>query len=99
MGLEVVLGKMSFDEIVLKALTPLNEYIGESKLFYGYDISFSSSSRNFADRYATPESIEYRFLIPKEIVKKYKNNDITGQKVLDASIVFMNNERIELKLQ
>lgn len=45
------------------------------------------------------EKIEYRFLMPERIVRQYKNLDITGQQLLDSSIILMNNERIGLKLQ
>ncbi|MEQ1838436.1 MAG: hypothetical protein ABL858_08930, partial [Candidatus Nitrotoga sp.] len=55
--------------------------------------------KSFADKAAVSEKIEYRFLIPQEIVKKYKDKDISGQQLLDASVILMNDERIELKLQ
>jgi len=38
-------------------------------------------------------------MIPEKIVRQYKNKDISGQQVLDASVILMDGERIELKLQ
>jgi hypothetical protein len=93
------IGKRLFDEVVRKVLTPLNEHIAESNLFYGYDLAVIGHAKSFTDKYAIAKPIEYRFMIPGKIVRKYKNKDISGQKVLDASVILMDNERIELKLQ
>ena len=93
------IGKRLFDEVIRKILDPLNEYITDSKLFYGYDLAVIGHTKSFAQRLALAESIEYRFMIPESIVKRYKNKDLTGQQLLDESIILMDNERIELKLQ
>jgi len=93
------IGKRLFDDVIRKVLSPLNEYIGNSKLFYGYDITVIGYTKSFADEYATAMPIEYRFMIPEKIVRQYKNKDISGQQVLDASVILMDDERIELKLQ
>lgn len=93
------IGKRLFDEVIRKVLTPLNEHIGDSKLFYGYDLTIVGYTKSFADKYATSKQIEYRFLIPGKIVSQYKNKEISGQQVLDSSVILMDDERIELKLQ
>lgn len=93
------IGKRLFDEVVRKVLSPLNEYIADSDLFYGYDLTVVGYTKSFADEYAAAEPIEYRFMIPESIVRHYKNKDMTGQQVLDASVILMDDERIELKLQ
>ena len=93
------IGKLLFDDVIRKVLNPLNEYVAESNLFYGYDIKVIGHTKSFADEDANPEQIEYRFMIPEKIVRQYKNKDITGQQVLDTSVILMNDERIELKLQ
>jgi hypothetical protein len=93
------IGKRLFDEVVRKVLTPLNEHVAESNLFYGYDLTVVGHTKSFAEEYATAKPIEYRFMIPENIVRQYKNKDISGQQVLDASVVLMDDERIELKLQ
>ena len=93
------IGKRLFDEVIRKVLSPLNEHIAESNLFYGYDLTVVGHTKSFADEYATAKPIEYRFIIPEKIVRKYKNKDISGQQVLDSSIILMDDERIELKLQ
>jgi len=93
------IGKILFDEVIRKVLSPLNEYIGNSDLFYGYDLTVIGYTKSFAEEYATAKPIEYRFLVPAKVVMQYKNKDISGQQVLDASVILMDDERIELKLQ
>lgn len=93
------IAKLLFDEVIRKILNPLNDYLGESKEFYGYDLVVIGHTKSFADKYASNQKINYRFLIPNDIVKKYKNKDITGQQVIDASVILMDDERIDLKLQ
>lgn len=93
------IGKRLFDEVVRKILTPLNEHVAESNLFYGYDLTVVGHTKSLAEKYATAKPIEYKFMIPEKIVRQYKNKDISGQQVLDASVILMDDERIELKLQ
>lgn len=93
------IGKRLFDDIIRKIMSPLNTYISGSGMFSGYDLVVIGSTKSFIDDYAVPEEIEYRFIIPISVVKQYKNKDITGQAVLDSSIIIMDNERIELQLQ
>jgi hypothetical protein len=93
------IAKTLFDEVIRKVLNPLNDNLGDSKEFYGYDLTVIGHTKSFLDKYANSQSISYRFLIPTEIVKKYKSKDISGQQVLDSSIILMDDERIDLKLQ
>jgi len=93
------IGKNIFDETIRKILTPLNQYISDPEVFYGYDIQIIGYTKSFTDEDASPESIEYRFIMPQETVRKYKDKDISGQRLLDESIILMDDERIELKLQ
>lgn len=88
-----------FDEVVRKVLSPLNEHIGDSDLFFGYDLRVLGYTKDFADEYSFAKAIEFRFMIPEEIARKYKSKDISGQRLLDSSIILMDDERIELKLQ
>jgi hypothetical protein len=93
------IGKKLFDDVIRKVLSPLNEHIGNSNLFYGYDITVVGHTKSFAEEYASAKPIEYRFIIPETAVKKYKDKDITGQNILDLSTILMDDERVELKLQ
>lgn len=93
------IGKQLFDESLRKVLSPLNDHISNPKAFYGYDMIINGFSKNFSEKNAVAEKIEYRFLMPQDAVKRYKDKDISGQQLLDASVILMNDERIDMKLQ
>jgi hypothetical protein len=93
------IGKILFDEVVRKTLDPLNDLLGKAEPLWGYDLIVIGQTKDFTDKYAIPKKIVYRFLITKTTVSRYKNKDISGQQVLNESIVLMDDERIELKLQ
>jgi hypothetical protein len=97
-GRWVSFGRNSTDSI-RKILNPLNNAISSPNAFYGYDLVIYGYSKSFADESSHPDKIEYRFLMPQDAVRKYKEKDISGQQLLDASVILMNDERIELKLQ
>jgi len=93
------IAKTLFDEVVRKALNPLNSHISDPTQFYGYDINIIGHTKSFTDEYSIPTSIEYRFIMPQATIRNYKDNDISGQDLLNESIILMDDERIELKLQ
>ncbi|MEJ8837562.1 hypothetical protein [Ramlibacter sp. AN1133] len=92
-------GKRLFDETVRKVLTPLNDAVAAPKAYAGYDIVVYGHSRSFAEKDETPSKLEYRYLMPESVVRRYKDKDITGQALLDASVLLLEDERIDLKLQ
>jgi len=93
------IGKLLYDETVRKLLNPLNDHIAAPKAYYGYDIVVYGYTKNLTDKYATPTKIEYRFLLPEAAVRRYKDKDISGQALLDAGVILMDDERVEFKLQ
>lgn len=93
------IGRRLFDDSVTKILNPLNDHVSDPKAFYGYDLIVYGYTKSFAEKYASAEKIEYRFLIPQDLVRKFKDKDISGQQMLNSSVILMNDERVELKLQ
>lgn len=93
------IGKILFDEVIRKLLNPLNDHIGHSNLFYGYDISLIAVTKDLVNSNSKAQYIEYRFIMPEKAVTKYKEKDISGQQLLEASVILMDDERIDLKLQ
>lgn len=93
------IAKNIFDEVIRKVLNPLNEHISDSKKFFGYDLTIVIFTNSFTDKDTSKQTIEYRFFIPASAVKSYKEKDISGQQLLDKSIILMKDERIDLKLQ
>ena len=47
------------------------------------------------DKNVEPQKLIYKFVVPIEVVVRYKNNDVTGQQVLDESVILLDDERIE----
>lgn len=92
------IGKKLFDGIVRKVLSHLDNYISDPRLFDGYDLIVMGFTKDYTDKDALNQTIQYRFMIPQEIVKQYTNKDISEQQVLDCSIIFIDGERKELKL-
>lgn len=93
------IGRQVFDDTVRKILNPLNEKISDPKSFYGYNIIVETGMKSFTDENAVRESLKYEFMMPQSAVRSYKDKDISGQKLIDESIVLLNDERIDLKLQ
>jgi len=88
-----------FDDIIRKILSSLNDNLGSSKEFYGYELTVKTKSRNFVKEVDLGKELEYKFYIPRKSVVAYKNLDIVGQALVDQSIILFNGERIGLKLQ
>lgn len=93
------IGTTLFDGIVRKVVDPLNNAVSSSKSVYGYDVVVVGHSKNFLEKYAIDDDLEYRFLMPESAARRYKNKDISGQELLNSSVVLLNDERIDLKLQ
>lgn len=93
------IGKILFDDVLRKILTHLDKRLWDSKDIYGYELTILAPSKNFIEKNSKEEQIEYKFFLPKKIVNQYKDMDISGQKLLDSSIILQNGERVDLKLQ
>ena len=92
-------GKRLFDDTVRKVLNPLNDVIAAPRAYHGYDLVVYGHSKSFTDKYAVADKLEFRFLMPEASVRKYKDKDISGQALLDQSVLLLDDERIDMKLQ
>lgn len=72
------IGKQLYDEAVRKLLNLLNDHITAPKTYFGYDIVVYGCTKNLTGKNATPTKIEYRFLLPDSVVRRYKDKDISG---------------------
>lgn len=93
------IGKRLFDDVARKVLNPLNTFISDPKLFFGYDLLIVGHTKDFSLDDAAPRPLEFRFLMPESAVKSYKNKDISGQQLLNRSVILLDDERIDLTLQ
>lgn len=92
------IGKKVYDEIIRKMLDNFKILL-ENDLTNGVSVKVFTYTKNFTDDKEEKEKLEYKFIMPKEDIIKYKNMDITGQELLNNSYILMSGERIELKLQ
>jgi hypothetical protein len=70
----------------------------------GYKIAVYAERRSFykeAPKVDDPskESLALEVYMPKDIVHQYKNDEITGQSLINSSVVLLNGERIDVKMQ
>ncbi|OQB39888.1 MAG: hypothetical protein BWY04_01498 [candidate division CPR1 bacterium ADurb.Bin160] len=91
------IGKSLFGELVVKMLDSL--VMIEDENISGVNLRVTGYTKSFAEKYASNTAIKYDFIMEKATIRKYKDKDITSQKLLDESVILMDNERIELKLQ
>jgi hypothetical protein len=91
------IGKNLFGELVVKILDSL--VMVEDDDISGVNLRVTGYTKSFADKDASNTTIKYDFIMKKEIIRKYKDKDITSQKLLDESVILMDNERTELRLQ
>jgi len=93
------IAKRIFDEVVRKLLNPLNDNLSKSQDVDGYCVVIKTKSKNIIDEKAISKDLVYKFYLLKTEVTNYKNKDITGQQLIDKSIILLNDERIDLKFQ
>lgn len=92
------IGQTIFDEAIRKLLNPLNNHLNSLKGIDGYLVVFDAMIRDFTTKDKS-EKINYQFYFNKQDVRNYKNNDISGQQLIDKTIILLDGERIDLKLQ
>jgi hypothetical protein len=84
---------LAFDEHIAHLVRPVLAYFPAQADFDGVDFS---TTIKFSGG-ATPESLE--FIFPMKALRCYASYDCTGQQLIDASIVLLNDDRIALQLQ
>jgi len=94
-----MIGAIVFDDAVKKPLAVLATSTSTHPTLDGYDILVKSTKQSFGDS-AEPMKLAYfRFYFPKQLVTRYQDKDITGQQLLDGSVILLNDDRVDLKLQ
>jgi hypothetical protein len=66
---------------------------------YGYNVNFSTSQKDFSNKYTVPHDLTYNFFFPKKYLLKYIEQEISGQSLLDESIVLINEDRVNIQLK
>ncbi len=92
------IGARVFDEVVKKMLQQVSTDSADLG-FDGYDITVLSQKKSFTDKDSAPKPVDFRFYFQKQLVIKYADKDISGQQLLDGSVILLNGDRVDLKLQ
>ena len=85
----------SFDLFLARELKEILERAPADAAFDGYDITVLN--RFGSDSQASSEAVEY--ISPREALRQFVNAQITGQQLIDQSVVLVNGVRIALNLQ
>jgi hypothetical protein len=85
----------SFDLFLARELENILEKVPADANFDAYDVTVLN--RLGPDPRATSEAIEY--ISPRKVLQQFVNAEITGQQVIDQSVVLVNGVRIALNLQ
>jgi hypothetical protein len=80
-------------------LTQVNECLKDVEPLYGFNIVCRTTAKSFVNKSHPGQAIEYQFLIPRESLIQYKSLDISGQQLINESVIIMDGDRIELILQ
>jgi len=92
------IGIKMFDEVVRKILNVVAPAVSTLPMD-GYYFMIQTAAGDPSKKYADKKILAYRFYLPKQAVRQYNDKVLTGQQLIDASVVLLNNERIDLKLQ
>jgi hypothetical protein len=92
------IGVRLFDDVVRKMLDAVAPAVASFPLD-GYEIGVRTATGDASEKYADQKTLYYQFYLPKKMVQSYKNKDITGQQLISASVILLNDERIDLRLQ
>ena len=85
----------SFDLFLARELKEILERAPADAAFDGYDITVLN--RFGSDSQASAEAVEY--ISPREALRQFVNAQITGQQLIDQSVVLVNGVRIALNLE
>jgi hypothetical protein len=84
---------LAFDEHIAHLVRPVLAYFSQSPDFDGVDFSTSVQISGST----SPLAVE--FIFPMKSLRCYANYDCTGQQLIDAGIVLINDDRVSLDLQ
>lgn len=87
-----------FDDVVRKML---GNFIGATGSFPmdGYHVWIGTAMKPFIGDDKVAKPLLYDYYMPRDVVAKYTAHDISGQSLIDSSIVLLNGERIDVRLQ
>jgi hypothetical protein len=96
-GSQYRLAALAFDRHVAHLIRPVLAYFKDAADFTGID--FSTTVRLAGPNAESVGGTAVEFIFPLSALRRYEQFDLTGQQLLDASVVLINGERAGLDLQ
>ena len=84
---------MAFESHIAHVLRPVAKYFHDNPQFDGIDFTTT------VHQSVQPNSMSVEFVVPFSALASYEKYDITGQELINRSIVLINGERVALDLQ
>jgi hypothetical protein len=97
-GSQYKLAALAFDQHIAHLIRPTLEYFKEERSDFD-GIDFSTSIRLGADKNSDGSPVAVEFIFPLNMLRTYKQFDVTGQQLIDSAFVLVNGERVSLDLQ
>ncbi len=97
-GSQYKLAALAFDQHIAHLIRPALEYFKEEHGDFD-GIDFSSSIRLGADKNSEGSPVAVEFIFPLNMLRMYKEFDVSGQQLIDSGVVLINGERVSLDLQ
>jgi hypothetical protein len=87
----------SLREHIVPALKRLSGDVAASSMT-GVKVAFKVHFKSFLDKYASPSADNVVMYVPAEALKQFADADISSQKLLDSSVILINDDRVEVSL-
>jgi hypothetical protein len=84
---------LAFDEHIAHLVRPVLAYFSQEPDFDGLDFSTSVKSSG------SPAPVSVEFIFPMKTLRCYLSYECTGQELINAGVVLMNDDRVSLDLQ
>jgi hypothetical protein len=87
----------SLREHIVPALKRISGDVVASSMT-GVKVTFKVHFENFLDKYVSSSTDQVVMYVPAEALKQFADADISSQKLLDGSVILVNDDRVEISL-
>lgn len=87
----------SLREHIVPTLKRLTGDVSASSMT-GIKVAFKVYFKSFLDKYASPAADSVVMYVPTTALQQFADADISSQKLLDASVILVNDDRVEVSL-
>lgn len=87
----------SLREFIVPALKRVAEDVAASTMT-GVKVAFKVNFKSFLEENVAPSADNVVLYVPAGALKQFADADISSQKLLDASVILVNDDRVEISL-